>query len=355
MRKNIFLLIMVLVTVLQCSCQLKSINNIEETDKHYLETTQKNNKEEIEELSKTETTPSFEEETTEVVLDKEIAEKIKFETSIVGGYETFSVFNKSTAYEFDTVEYTDENATQTISKEILGVTYTFNYSGSAILPRSDMNVHVYKTQEENPIVIFIKTDTGEIVEYNNVPYEGKFNSEEEYVAFLRSFIGTRADLDSFDYKCSTHHYTTTKNGFSSSLAEGFQLPYETAEEKREINSYFFFYSKRLNGVILPEFISAEIETGGRLYIEIYDFNVQYAQIASTIECVPYLNSKIEEYLRENAKEGYMISDIIFECRSLFVKNGICYILDDIIIEYSDLNGEAALVIPFQTISRLLEN
>ena len=129
------------------------------------------------------------------------------ETVLYRTAEDGSIFDIERTTEFDTKEYIDNSAAKTIELKILDSEYTLEYENSAILPMSDLKVHVYCLQGLSNSKIFIDSQNENVVKYFNIPHTENLNTETDFTDFICNLVGSKIHLDEYEYKCTTHYYS----------------------------------------------------------------------------------------------------------------------------------------------------
>lgn len=244
-----------------------------------------------------------------------------YNTALYRTSEGGEIFSSECTTAFDTVEFIDESAKQTLKVEILNTEYTTEYQNSAKLPLADMTVHVYKLKDFGNSRIMIDADTGRIMKYVGVPHEEVLESEAEHIEFIEKIVGSTYDLSEYDYECKTHYYSFSDGGMSSQVVDGYRI----CGENEEIGNYLFYYTQSIGEIKTMAHISAEIRDDA-FYLEIYDLQYDTQMLDRLIGKLSDMDNKVEQFLISDLKDDYTLNEVSVKQRRLFTQNGIPYFI-----------------------------
>ena len=248
----------------------------------------------------------------------------KLETVIYHETEDSTIFHVSEqAYKkFDAHEYKDSITENTIRVDILGVKYVATYETTVKLPRSDTEVYVYNLKDSEGSQVFIDSKNGNIAEYYNIPYDEQLVNEHDYISFISAVLNNNCNLSEYDYTCTTHYYTVTPSSIESQVVDGFKV---CKEENERIGTYSFYYTQSMDGIKLQDHISAEF-FGSHFILEVYEYDYEIKDFASIIYRMDEVESNVKGHLTSTLKDGCTITDIKHDKKSIFIQNGIPYVM-----------------------------
>lgn len=136
---------------------------------------------------------------------------------------------------FKTVRYQDPSLPATLTREIGGKTYTFEYSSSVVGGHHPERAHWYNAPLEDGKTLSIRIDTDGKTDWGHtIPVSEGMQTEEEYLAYIRGLVSDPAHLDTLDLTVTTG-IRATGSGFEEK--EGFALPEDN--EKLECRTFDF--------------------------------------------------------------------------------------------------------------------
>ena len=257
-----------------------------------------------------------------------------FETVIYGETENSSIFhtNNNHSAGFNSVEFIDPIATQSIDVDIFGTVYKGNYITTAKIACSDITVHHYNLEGTESGHLFIDASTGKIVKYGAVPYnQNEFESESDYKNFIQKILNPDSNLSKYNYECvSQYYYQDPDNGGGGSkTVNGFK---NDCTEYERIGRYYFFYTQSVNGVHLEDHISANFSD--RVFnIEIYEPNYDIEQFQPLLIRMEEAEKAVKYHLQKNVKEGVTVVSIEHGKKEVFIQDGIPYLKMTSTVEY----------------------
>lgn len=263
--------------------------------------------------------------------------------------EDYGIIEDDNAVDWGATVFQDASAQQEMEITILGNKYELEYLESAYLPLNAYPVHAYKIKGTEYSKVIISAETNKVVEYCNIPIDVSYSTEQEYISFIQDFIGQSFDLKEYQYKCTTWHYIFSENAMRSRVEDGFHV----CTENEKWNSYSFYFDKEVNGIKTLEHISVEFFEDS-FYIEMYDFNYEdnvYIQILSMIDS---LQESLNEYIKSNVVEDYVITNVDVIDNTLFIRNGLPYIQSRINVEFSYKDEDESMVQLLSTIAGLIQ-
>lgn len=241
--------------------------------------------------------------------------------------------------------YINENAAPTKTVEVLGVSYELTYKESVLFGNTEVPADVYVVPNmEIPSGVYFNADTGEIIRYHYMPYTAELATEQEYLAFIETVLGHEIS-DEYDYACTTHYYEKTENEFRSRVEDGFIV----CEGNRELGDYSFYYTKSLNGVKLPDHISANFLDGYFLLemMETEEDSDKYSNITSNIDRI---NEHIQDSISQHINDGYVCKKIDIVSHSIVFEDNAYKVLSNIEITFSleDMDGDLVMILQTTT-------
>lgn len=257
----------------------------------------------------------------------------ELKTVIYGQTEDSTIFHASQKeYEkFDVREYQEDISEKQITVDILGTKYTGVYTHSAKLPQCDLNVHVYELQGTDGGKVLLDTKTNTIVEYVYIPCPENPVTESDYNEFIKRMLGDDYDLTKYDYKCKTHYYRESSKGFSSQVVDGFRI----CEENESVGTYYFFYTKSENGFELEDHIAGSFY-GGKFSLEIYEHGYDLKDYSPILNRTNEVEKSIEAYLRQNVKDGCTLVSIEHGKKHVFIQDGVPYVMVTSTVTYASI-------------------
>lgn len=318
MKKTAFILAVLILTVGLCSCQAQKPDTDETTESH--------------ETNETSVTSS----------------NMSWQTVLYKMSDGPAAFKSECTSDFDSVEFIDEAAPQSISMDILNTSYTLIYKNSAILPTSDLKVNVYNLQDTDYSKVFINAETGSAVKYISIPYSAALTSETDYIDFIKNIIGSKYDLSGYDFKCTTHYYIVSDSGVRSTVEDGFR----TCSDGEVLGTYSFYYTKSISDIKAEEHISAEFHSDNTFTLEMYDLNYSADIFSPLLKMSADLEEDIKDFLQSDLKDGYKINDITVKSKRFFVKGGVPYIRSTATVLISQGADTEEYTLEVQTVSKL---
>ena len=259
------------------------------------------------------------------------------ETVLYRTAEDGSIFDIERTTEFDTKEYIDNSAAKTIELKILDSEYTLEYENSAILPMSDLKVHVYCLQGLSNSKIFIDSQNENVVKYFNIPHTENLNTETDFTDFICNLVGSKIHLDEYEYKCTTHYYSFSDLGMESKVQDGFHI----CNENERLGTYSFYYTKSINDIKTDEHVSAEFYEN-MFILEIYDFDYQDSVYDTLLKEINSVDNNIKSYFELKVKNIYDIKNVTITSKRMFVKNGVPYVYSKVNISFYNNNDKSTL-------------
>lgn len=243
----------------------------------------------------------------------------KLETIIYEETEDSSIFqtSNSNSGKFNSIEFIDPLAKQSIDVDIFGTVYKGNYITTAKIACSDITVHHYNLEGTESGHLFIDASTGKIVKYGAVPYnQNEFESESDYKNFIQKILNHDSNLSKYNYECvSQYYYQDPGNrGGGSKTVNGFK---NDCTEYERIGRYYFFYTQSVNGVQLEDHISANFSD--RVFnIEIYEPNYDIEQFQPLFIRMEEAEKAVKYHLQKNVKEGVTVVSIEHGKKEVFI-------------------------------------
>ncbi len=361
MKKTILfcLIVSIILSLFGCSAMNRSNQNETTTNEYSDQNTSKD------ETTVEETTSSevLEVETIDEEPNSDLTDDV-FNTIVYGKtlqLESIKIFEEDDDSDFHTHEYNDPTAKKEIKVTINGIEYDGVYNGSAVLPRSDMNVDLYMlsgvTVRDGLLrsKVLVNKENGEIVEYVNIPLKAELDSEADFKAFVEEMVGKQVELKGFDYKCTTHYYAMLEGGVDSSVVPGFRV----CGESEQLGCYSFYYTKSIQNYKLLDHVSAEFNfdrsTGEYFYsLEIYeqDHGDVFSELLSHSD---KFEAHLLSYLPTRIHENREMKKLEIDSTELFVKNGTPYILINSTVTFISKNDPSyELTARVSTVSCLQE-
>ena len=207
---------------------------------------------------------------------------------------------------FKTVSYQDPALPATLTREIGGETYTFEYSSSFVGGLYPERAHWYNAPLEDGKTLSIRIDTdGKIDWGHTIPVLEGMQTEEEYLAYIRGLVADPAHLDTLNLTVTTG-IRATGSGFEEK--EGFVLP----EDNEKLETRTFDFRKESGGLwmerVLFDFDYYSYGTYVTFRVERPDYTEEELR---RLTAVPNLEETVlgdlEAYLREcGINGGYTI-------------------------------------------------
>lgn len=262
----------------------------------------------------------------------------EFKTVIYGETEDSTIFHasKSEYEKFDVHEYKENISKNQITVDILGTKYTGVYTNSAKLPQSNLNVHVYELQGTELGSIFVDPKTNSILEYSCVPNPQieKLRTENDYIEFIKSLLGSRFNPEKYDYKCKTHYRQyREEDGDRGRTEDGFKIFGEN-EVYRSLE-YNFYYTMSKNGIDLPNHVSACFYDD-KFILEMYEFDYGIEDYSPILNRMDEVEKSIEDHLRENVKDGCTLVNIEHGNKHVFIQDGVPYVMVTSTVTYTSI-------------------
>ena len=284
--------------------------------------------------------------------DVNSANSDEWKTVIFGETENSTIFqvDEKMTDKFDIRNQKKEKAKKEIAVDLWGTEYTGIYTETVTLPRSDTRVHVYDLENSERGSIIVDAKSNQILEYSLVPYDAsKLKTEKDFMDVINAMVGDRVDLSEYDYKCTTHYYDIGENGIDSSVVDGFRT---CTAENEKLGAYSFYYTKSVDGIKLPDHVSFDFDIdGNHLTLEIYEYGYDEEIFAPLLKNMDEIKASIEKHLTDNVKDECTIVDIKHGSCSLFVQDGIAYVMIRSTVEYaSDYYKDKTFDIGIQTIT-----
>lgn len=271
-------------------------------------------------------------------------------TSGYGVFENSSIIDidEAKAERFNVFERMESAAPLTVEVNILGTKYVGDYQKSVQLPLSDMRVRVYELQGTEYGIdmrakVFIDIKTGQIVEWSGIPYDAsEMKDETDYIEFVKAVLNAEYNFDLYDYECLTYYADRGEDGTEGKTENGFHV----CSENEELESYAFHYVKSIEGITIPDHISAEFFASGRFYLEAYEFGYEYQNYEPIIEKMSEIEASVQAYITTSANDGCTITNIQYDSKQMFIQYDVPYILTTCVVTYtsSHSDGEYGAVI-----------
>lgn len=269
----------------------------------------------------------------------------ELETVIFGSSENDTIFYNAGSTKFDSKVYKENVANPTITVDILGTKYTGVYEETAKLPKSDVTVFNYSIKDTESGRILVDSNTGDVLEYIGIPCTQELITEKDYVDFINAVLQGRSYLNQYDYKCTTHYYTFAEKEIRSQVVDGFRI----CGENEKIGTRSFYYTKSIEGIKLPNHISAEF-FNGMFSLEIYEYDYTAEDFSSIISRIGEVETSIDKHLKDNVKDGCSIISIEHKNKSVLVQNGVAYIAITSDVTYKSAYYNEPVSIFVQTIT-----
>ncbi len=239
------------------------------------------------------------------------------------------ILNDMRSTSFDMREYKDLKADREKNFTICDRTYTAIYKNSAVLPTSDLSVHVYKIEELDNSKVYVDAITGKVVKYINIPYDGtKMTCEDDYIDFIKTFSKV-SEYSNYEYKCMTHCYYTSEKEFRSKMEQGFL----SASKNRSIQAHYFFYKQSVDEIKTNDHVSAIFQQE-TFTLEIYDINYTDDDFELFRDSYIKHDECIEAYVASTMRSEYNFISCDIENKSFFVQDGVPYVLMNVTINFS---------------------
>ena len=233
--------------------------------------------------------------------------------------------------------YQNANAELTKQIEVLGVQYDLTYQESVLFGDTAIPTDIYALQNlEEPSRVFFDASTGEILKYHYLPYTQSLVSEQDYISFIQSVLGG-AISDDYDYICTTHYYEQNEDGVRSRVEDGFIV----CGENQRLGDYSFYYTKSLNGLELPDYISANFLDGYFLIekMETEENKAAYADIASNLDTI---NAHIEQVISQAMNEDILCKNVEVSSQRVIHQEEQVKILSNLVVTFSRNSDQDAV-------------
>ena len=131
------------------------------------------------------------------------------------------------------------------------------------------------------------------------------------------------DVSKYKYSCSTHYYSESSKGFSSQEVDGFRI----LKENESLGTRSFYYTKSKNGFRLPDHIAVEFYFYDKTFsLEVYEYDYDLKDYSTLINRMDDVKKSVEDHLRENLKDGYVIESINHGKKNIFIQDGVPYVM-----------------------------
>ena len=258
-----------------------------------------------------------------------------FYNSASEGGGIYTETDKRISSYFNWSETQDDSAPRRRVFNVLGQNYNGIYTKTVTFECSDLTAHEYELEGLENGAILVDVRTGEIVKYNAIPYDDKkIATEEDYLSAIEALVNNGADLSKYDYKCETQYRVISPEGSHGERADGFKI----CGENERLSTYYFFYNKTLEGVLLEDHVFAMF-FGGKFTLEMVEFNYSPSKIASVVENIDDITKKAEElvigryeekYSDEKKYSGFSVKS---QQKDIFFKDDVAYVRILWLVEY----------------------
>ena len=311
MKKMMFGFVALLVATSLCGCQYtRNPSNLPDSSNVENENITTNDE------------SASENKTTEEQLDfmDDTADSGVFKTvAAIYDYESVTGLDLSDSIDFGYSVFDNSLVSPTKTLKILDREYDLTYLESAKLSMTAAKVNTYSVNGADAKVIFDEKNE-RIVEYINIPLKISYETEQEYVEFIRQMVKDDADLSEYEYMCTTWYFVYYDNGVESVVDDGFRK----CGENERLAGYSFYFDKYVNGMKTLDHVSAEFDSDS-FSLEIYNsgytdetFSKFNAEVWDDVQkdIVEYLNSHL---IFDSKLDAYRIVD-----QRLFIRDGKQY-------------------------------
>lgn len=211
---------------------------------------------------------------------------------------------------FEEKEFNDPSAPQVITVNLWGETYELTYVCSRIYSFEVITVNVYTGYDlkvDNYVPeIHIDVETGNIVNYVNLPYPEILKNEADYKQFIAETVTSNVDLSKFNYSCETTWAAISERGSHVEHTESFKSDFA---ENEEFTYYNFNYEMFVDGIKINNEITASFQDNGTFDLKIVEFEFDEELVKEYLSYIPKVDKTVETFYRSTATDDITVMEI----------------------------------------------